>query len=105
MLTVFFLNTYGRRPLHFIGWLVLGIFFLGSAAGACLTVPLFMGIHIGTRPLLFLSALLMLIGVQIRLFSLRSELQIDLFYRDHAEKSPATVTRNVFPAKQKHRPT
>ncbi len=66
LLTVILLTRYRRRPLHLFGWAGLLMFVLGFACLAYLTVLWFLG-HgpIGTRPLLFLGLLLVMVGVQL----------------------------------------
>jgi glycosyltransferase involved in cell wall biosynthesis len=96
LLTVYFLNAYRHRPLHFFG--VLGGFLgaLGFLGGAYLTVLWFSGQVIGTRPLLLLSVLLLIIGVQVVLFGLMSQLQIDLFHKTSRDRPHAAILRRDF---------
>jgi hypothetical protein len=66
LLTVLLITRYRARPLHLFGG--VGLFF-ATAGFACLsylTAIWFMGQGIGTRPLLLLGVLLMLVGVQRR---------------------------------------
>jgi glycosyltransferase involved in cell wall biosynthesis len=91
LLTVYFLNTYQQRPLHFFGLLGGVLLFAGTMGGIYLTVLWFLGYPIGTRPLLLLSVLLIIVGVQIILFGLFSQLQIELFYRTNHEKPNVTI--------------
>jgi glycosyltransferase involved in cell wall biosynthesis len=96
LLTVYFLNAYRHRPLHFFG--VLGGFLgaLGFLGGAYLTVLWLLGQTIGSRPLLLLSALLLIIGVQVVLFGLLSQLQIDLFHKTSRDRPHAAILRRDF---------
>lgn len=64
LLSVLFLTRYGRKPMHLFGLLGLVTGLLGFALGVYLTVLWFMGMGIGSRPLLLLSVLLMVLGVQ-----------------------------------------
>lgn len=66
LLTVILLTRYRRRPLHLFGWAGLAMGLLGFACLAYLTVLWFLG-HgpIGTRPLLFLGLLLVMVGMQL----------------------------------------
>lgn len=65
LLTVVFLTRYTKRPLHFFG--LIGTFFLliGLGINFYLTVEWFMGSPIGSRPILFLGILLVLVGIQV----------------------------------------
>lgn len=66
LLTVILLTRYRRRPLHLFGWAGLTMFLLGFGCLAYLTVLWFLGMGpIGTRPLLFLGLLLVMVGVQL----------------------------------------
>ena len=64
MVFVVFLRKYLQRPLHFFGGAGLVCLLPGSAGLAyLLLLKLFTGADIGTRPLLILSVLLILVGV------------------------------------------
>ncbi len=64
-ITVMFLSNFGQKPLHLFG--VLGMFgiILGLIFGGYLSILHFQGHSIGTRPLLTLSVLLIISGLQI----------------------------------------
>lgn len=89
LLTVLFLTQYNRRPLHFFGWFGLSTLGVGFAINAYLAVLWFMGKPIGTRPLLTLGVLLMIIGAQFVSFGLLGEMlassssQADFSVRRH----------------------
>ncbi len=93
--TVTFLLRYERRPLHFFG--TLGMLFLlcGVALGGHLTVIWFSGESIGHRPLLILSVLLVVIGVQVLATGLIAELIVHL-----ARNEPPYVVGRVLPARK-----
>ncbi len=78
LMTVTFLLRYERRPLHFFGALGAVCLALGVALGAYLTGIWVMGESIGQRPLLSLSVLLMVIGMQILVTGLIAELVVHL---------------------------
>jgi glycosyltransferase involved in cell wall biosynthesis len=64
--TVLFITRFRHRPLHFFGFIGLCCSAAGFALGLYLTLYKLIGHHaIGTRPLLFLSMLLIIVGVQI----------------------------------------
>ena len=65
LLTVILLTRYRRRPLHLFGWAGLVMFMLGFGCLGYLTVLWFLGHGIGTRPLLVLGMLLVVVGVQL----------------------------------------
>jgi glycosyltransferase involved in cell wall biosynthesis len=74
LLTVSFLTTYDRKPLHFFGW--IGFLLFGTGIGICgyLTALWCTGQMIGQRSLLTLGVLLILIGVQVVTTGLLAEL-------------------------------
>jgi glycosyltransferase involved in cell wall biosynthesis len=74
LLTVLFLAQYTRRPLHFFGWFGLTALGLGFIINAYLATIWFLGHPIGTRPLLTLGVLLMIIGAQFVVFGLLAEM-------------------------------
>jgi len=65
LLTVMLITRYRARPLHLFGGVGLVFAAAGFLCLAYLTVIWFMGYGIGTRPLLLLGVLLMLVGVQL----------------------------------------
>ena len=74
LITVLFLTQYTLRPLHFFGWFGVSTFMLGFIINAYLAILWFMGQPIGTRPLLTLGVLLMIIGGQFLVFGLLAEM-------------------------------
>ncbi len=73
--TVMFLVRYRVRPLHLFGYLGVACFSLGFIFGAYLSFErLVLDQKIGDRPLLLLSAMLLIMGVQIGIFGLIAEL-------------------------------
>ena len=74
-ITVLFITTYMRRPLHFFGVLGLGTMFAGLAINAYLAVGwLFFNEVLSFRPLLQLGILLTLLGVQFLTTGLLAEM-------------------------------
>ncbi len=64
LITTKFLITYTERPMHFFGTFGFVLSIAGLAFGVYLAVLKFMGFTIGNRPLLTLSILLIVLGVQ-----------------------------------------
>jgi hypothetical protein len=65
LMTVVFLTNYRQRPMHLFGIPGLIALFFGLAIGAELTFEkLILDHQIGTRPLLMLSVLLVVVGAQ-----------------------------------------
>ena len=75
LLTVLFLSTYQRRPLHLFGPLGLLIGGLGFAINIYLSILWILGQGpIGNRPLLTLGTLLIILGIQVLFFGLLAEM-------------------------------
>jgi hypothetical protein len=76
-LTVMFLGSYGTRPLHFFGRLGGICILIGLILGAYLSILHFQGFSIYRRPLLILSVLLILAGLQLLSTGLIGEMIVD----------------------------
>jgi glycosyltransferase involved in cell wall biosynthesis len=74
LLTTFFLMKYMGRPLHFFGRIGLTLFGIGFITLCYLTYLWLGSVPIGSRPLLSLGVLLVLIGGQIVLTGLLADL-------------------------------
>lgn len=86
-MTVYFLSRYKERPLHFLGTAGLLLGFTGSIILGYLGVlAAFQGQSLSGRPLLTLSALLILSGVQLVVFGLMAEM-INNFERGQAGRT------------------
>ena len=81
LIAVRFLLSYSTRPIHIFGGLGLVGFAAGTALGLYLSfVKLILGRDIGSRPLLLLSILLMVLGVQLVSMGLLGELVVRTYY-------------------------
>ena len=74
LLTIKYLSTYKSRPLHLFGILGLWCLFLGLISGTYLLSQWLRGFAIGSRPLLTLSILLSIIGIQFVSIGLIAEM-------------------------------
>ena len=81
LLTVLFLTKYLRRPLHVFGMIGGFVACIGVVLGGYLAVLWFMEGGIGFRPLLILSVLMIILGVQFFSIGLLGELVIGLMFR------------------------
>lgn len=87
LLTVRFLLSYSTRPIQIFGGLGLLSFLVGTALGVYLTfVKLALGQDIGSRPLLLLAVLLMLVGVQLITMGLLGELVVRTYYESQGKR-------------------
>ena len=77
LLTVITITRFEGRPAHLFGGLGMIVFAIGSALLTYLSlIWLFTDQPIGTRPLLLVSVMFIIIGVQITIFGLLSELMV-----------------------------
>ena len=74
LLTVKFLMTYAKRPLHFFGWIGVGFSALGGLAGLWVVYLKLLGEAVGNRPILVLSVLLIVVGIQFFSLGLLGEI-------------------------------
>jgi glycosyltransferase involved in cell wall biosynthesis len=94
LITVRFLLSYSTRPIQIFGGLGLLSFGVGAMLGVYLSyVKLALGQDIGSRPLLLLAVLLMLVGVQLVSMGLLGELVVRTYYE--AQGKPIYSVREV----------
>jgi len=74
LITVRFLASYSKRPLHLFGFIGIILGFLGFITGLYLSLGWLKGVPIGNRPLLFLAMLLLLMGLQFFSIGLLGEI-------------------------------
>lgn len=82
-MTTVFLIRYSDRPMYFFGKIGLLCLTVGFAICSYLTVIWFMGNPIGSRPLLVLGVLLILLGIQFISTGFIGNLLVDITHRDH----------------------
>lgn len=87
LLTVRFLLSYSTRPIHIFGALGLAMTGLGGILGLYLSVvKLALGQDIGSRPLLLLAILLMVLGVQMITMGLLGELVVRTYHESQGKR-------------------
>jgi glycosyltransferase involved in cell wall biosynthesis len=73
--TIYFLNQFTRRPLHFFGGIGVVIFSIGFVIDLILTIEWILGLTVlHTRPLLWLGILMIIVGIQSLIFGLLAEM-------------------------------
>lgn len=82
-MTTVFLIRYSDRPMYFFGKIGLLCLTVGFAICSYLTAIWFMGNPIGSRPLLVLGVLLILLGIQFISTGFIGNLLVDITHRDH----------------------
>lgn len=94
LLTVRFLLSYSVRPMQLFGLMGLLAVALGMAISVYLTgVKLLLGQNIGTRPLLLLAILLIVVGIQLLTMGLLGEMVMRAYYE--TQRKPIYHIRNV----------
>jgi glycosyltransferase involved in cell wall biosynthesis len=82
LLTVLFLGSFKRRPLHLFGLIGMAFAGVGFIIDSYLSLLWLTGIaYIGNRPLLILGTLLIIVGVQVLIFGLLAEMITAVTYR------------------------
>jgi glycosyltransferase involved in cell wall biosynthesis len=76
LLAVIFVGRYEYRPLHLFGGIGLVLTAAGVVISAYLTVLKIAGESIGSRPLLFLGVLLIVVGIQLLTFGLLAQMVV-----------------------------
>jgi dolichol-phosphate mannosyltransferase len=97
LLTVLFLRSFKRRPLHLFGLIGIAFGGVGFAIDLYLSVLWLTGIaYIGNRPLLILGTLLIIVGIQVLIFGLLAEMLTAATYqRSEMMGLIRRVNRNV----------
>ncbi|MEZ5074671.1 MAG: glycosyltransferase family 2 protein [Solirubrobacterales bacterium] len=76
LLAVVFMGRYGNRPLHLFGGIGICFFVVGLVIGVYLVIEKLAGNAIGERPLLLLSVLLIVVGIQLFTFGLLAQMVV-----------------------------
>lgn len=83
LLVVKFWMQYSARPIHLFGGVGLTLFGIGSLGALWLSYQrLFLMIPLSSRPLLLLSVLLIILGVQFVIFGLITDILIKIYFRE-----------------------
>ncbi len=95
LLTVLFLHRYSYRPLHFFGGIGTFLAFIGFGISVYMTVLWFGGESIGSRPLLLLGVLLLVVGFQFISLGLLGEMVLKLSGRKSFTVSEKITSRST----------
>ena len=94
LITVKFLQSFSTRPIHAFGPWGLALGLVGFLVALYLSFEkLVMGESIGTRPLLFLSVLMMILGVQLVIRGLVGEMLARVYHESQGK--PIYTVRKV----------
>lgn len=93
LVTVKFLLKYSSRPIHFFGMPGLALTSIGGLSLAYLVIgKVLFGMSLSDRPLLVLSVLLLIVGIQFVLFGLIGEMQTRIYHE--SQDKPVYYIRN-----------
>jgi len=94
LITVKFLQSFSTKPLQFFGPIGLASGMLGFLISAYLTIEKFTaGKDIGSRPLLLLGSLLIIVGIQFIGMGLLGEMMVRVYHE--TQKKPIYVIKKV----------
>jgi len=97
--TIIFLHKYAQRPLRFFGTIGFILFGFGFITGTYLTILRFQGEKIGDRPLLILTVLLIVLGVQFFSLCLIGEMLASPKYHEGGlasnKKQPVPIAKKI----------
>ncbi len=94
ILLVKFLNEYINKPMYVFGTVGFILFSMGMLALLYLVFLKILGEDIGRRPLLILSVLLILAGIQLISTGILAEMMIRIYYRIKEEK-PYIIEKTI----------
>ena len=95
LLVVVFLLNYSARPMHILGFSGLVSFSMGSLIGLYLTFEkMVYQVSIGNRPLLLLSVLLIVLGVQSLSMGFLGEMLTRIYYE--SQHKPIYTVREIY---------
>lgn len=97
LITVKFLTTYTSRPLHFFGFVGAIFSFLGFLTGSYIVYLWSLDEKVGDRPLLMLSVLLIVLGIQFVSLGLLGEMVVST----HQEQTEGYNIREILDAERK----
>lgn len=94
LLLILFQRKYLQKPLYLFGNLGMVFFGIGVLINIYLLAVKFMGNDIGTRPLLFLGILLILVGIQFFTIGIVTDLLMRTYYESQ-NKTPYKVKKII----------
>ena len=89
---IWFMKRFLQKPIHFFGLLGIVLFFLGALPFTYLVILKLTGHSIGNRPLLIISVMFILAGIQMFTTGLISEMLMRIYFESQ-NKKPYVVRR------------
>ncbi len=102
LIVVSFWMKYSARPIHLFGTLGIITTCIGGLVGAYLTIlKIFFGVPLANRPLLLLTVLLLILGVQFIIFGVMSDILIKIYYKNQPNYSIVEVVEGKSVARKR----
>jgi len=89
---IWFMKKFMQKPIHFFGLLGIVLFLIGAVPFTYLIILKLMGESIGQRPLLIISVLFILAGIQMFTTGILSEMLMRIYFESQ-DKKPYVVRR------------
>lgn len=89
---IWFMKRFMQKPIHFFGLLGIVLFLIGAVPFTYLIILKLMGESIGQRPLLIISVLFILAGIQMFTTGILSEMLMRIYFESQ-DKKPYVVRR------------
>lgn len=100
LITVKFLQSFSTKPIQFFGPMGLISGFVGFVISLYLSIrKILLGEEIGSRPLLLLGVLLIIVGIQLIGMGLISEILVRVYHE--SQKKPIYVIKKIIGKKEK----
>lgn len=93
LMTVKFLGSYSTKPIYAFGGLGIGAIATGIVSGATVIARKFQGFSMIESPLLLLTAMLFIIGIQLVLMGFLAEIAVRTYHE--SQSKPTYVVRRV----------
>ncbi|KKW27869.1 MAG: Glycosyl transferase family 2 [Candidatus Kaiserbacteria bacterium GW2011_GWB1_52_6] len=95
LVVVVFMHRYMNRPMHFFGMWGLASLSFGFLVGCiAITLRIFVGLHLIDTPLPVLTALLIIVGIQLVLFGVIGEMIMRTYYESQ-NRRPYTIKEST----------
>jgi len=94
MIAAYFITRYSTKPIYFFGFIGLFLFLFGILVLVFSSIRAIFFTGIGVTPLLFISIMLLLMGVQAILMGVLAEVLMRLYYKKEP-KTPYTISKII----------
>jgi len=95
LITIRFFEKYSTKPIYFFGNLGMGIFMAGLTMGALVVVRKVFFHGVWVSPLLFVSLMCIMMGINLVLMGLLAEIIIRIYYKSQTEHTYLTKEKDI----------